>query len=67
MSALGTSFYRRRSDEGFVYLNRRASDITHPIGQFCCAVPDAVGVIQTLCIIISMLANTVEATDSNSV
>ena len=36
-----------------------SSDVTHPTGQFCCAVPDATNVIQTLCInnIISKLSN----------
>ena len=39
-------FYRLRSDNGYVYLNR------HPlVGQFCCAVPaDATDDIQTFCI-----------------
>ena len=47
------SFYRLRSDYGYVSLNRFNSDITHPVGQFCCAVPDATDVYQTLCINIS--------------
>ena len=51
--AAATSFYRLRSSEGYVYLNRLNSDITHPVGRFCCVVPDALDVIQTLCINIS--------------
>ena len=49
----GRHFYRLRSDSGFVYLNRLNSDVTHPVGQFCCAVPDATDDIQTLCVNIS--------------
>ena len=48
-----TSFNRQRNDAGTVYLNRLNSDITHPIGKFCCEVPDATNVHQTLCINIS--------------
>ena len=44
-----TSFYRLRSD-GYIYLNRLNSNITDPIGQFCCVLPDATNVYQTLCI-----------------
>ena len=51
-----TSFYRGRSNAGTVYLNRLNSDITHPVGEFCCVVPDATNVNQTLCINISKCA-----------
>jgi hypothetical protein len=46
-------FYRLRSGNGFVYLNRLNPDVTDPVGQFCCAIPDATNIIQTLCINIS--------------
>ena len=42
-----TSFYRLRSD-GYIYLNRLNSSITHPVGQFCCELPDATYTYQTL-------------------
>ena len=49
----GTSFYRLRSDDGYVYLNHRNFDIARPTGLFCCVVPDATDVSQTLCVNIS--------------
>ena len=49
-----TSFYRLRSD-GYVYLNRL--NITHPVGQFCCVLPDATEIYQTLCVNLSKYAN----------
>ena len=48
-------FYRNRGDNGQVYLNRPTNnDITAetPIGRFCCEVPDATGIDQTLCVLI---------------
>ena len=51
-----TSFYRLRSD-GYVYLNRLNSNITHPVGQFCCVLPDATNTYRTLCINLSKYAN----------
>ena len=48
-----TSYYRLRGDDGTINLNRLTSDVTHPTGQFCCVVPDATDIYQTLCINIS--------------
>ena len=59
----GASFYRLRSDYGYVYLNRLNSDITHPVGQFCCVVSDATDVYQTLCINISKFYNFKSSSD----
>ena len=44
-------FYRNRRDNGEVSLNR-PSGVMSPTGQFCCQVPDAVNVTQTLCVTI---------------
>ena len=44
-----TSFYRNRGDDGTVNLNRFNDSVMMPTGRFCCVVPDATGVIQTLC------------------
>ena len=52
-----TSLYRWRNEDGTVYLSRLNSDITHPVGQFCCVVPDATDANQTLCINISEFAS----------
>ena len=52
-----TSFYSLQSD-GFVDLNRLNSNITRPVGQFCCVLPDATDVYQTLCINLSKLSYT---------
>ena len=43
------SFYRNRGDNGTVNLNRVDDSVMMPTGQFCCIVPDATGVYQTLC------------------
>lgn len=48
-----SSFYRSRSDDGVINLNRVNANITSPVGQFCCQVPDSANVLQTLCAIIS--------------
>ena len=51
-------FYRNRGDNGRVYLNRPTNNnITAltPTGRFCCEVPDATGVNQTLCVLIGKL------------
>ena len=45
-----TTFYRNRGDDGTVNLNRLNSDVMMPTGRFCCVVPDATGVDQTLCV-----------------
>ena len=44
-----TTFYRNRGDDGTVNLNRLNSDVMMPTGRFCCVVPDATGVDQTIC------------------
>ena len=46
-------FFRNRRDGGTVHLNRFRNSIMSPTGKFCCKVPDAAGVNQTLCAIIS--------------
>ena len=51
-----TSFYRLRSG-GYVYLNRLNSNITHPVGKFCCVLPDTTDIYQTLCVNLSKYAN----------
>ena len=43
-----TVFYRNRGDDGTVNLNRVNSNIMSPTGQYCCQVPDANTVTQTL-------------------
>ena len=40
-AATTLNFYRNRGDDGTVNLNRLNSNITSPIGLFCCMVPDA--------------------------
>ena len=49
ISGSTTSFYRNRGDDGTVNLNRVDDSVMMPTGQFCCIVPDATGVDQTLC------------------
>ena len=44
-----TSFSRNRGDDGTVNLNRLNSDVMMPTGRFCCVVPDATSVDQTVC------------------
>ena len=44
-----TSFYRNRGSNGSVNLNRLHSRVLSPSGSFCCVVPDALDVDQTLC------------------
>ena len=44
-----TTFYRNRGDDGTVNLNRLNNGVTMPTGLFCCVVPDATGVDQTVC------------------
>ena len=44
-----TSFYRNREDSGEVNLFRLNSDVMEPTGEFCCVVPDATGLVQTVC------------------
>ena len=44
-----TTFYRSRGDEGTVNLNRLNTSVTSPTGQFCCEVPNASDIVQTVC------------------
>ena len=43
------TFYRSRHNDGTVNLNRLKNDIMMLTGKFCCVVPDADDVNQTLC------------------
>ena len=47
---MATTFYRNRGDDGTVSLTRLNHDVMMPTGLFCCEVPDASDVNQTLCI-----------------
>ena len=51
-----TSFYRTRGD-GAVNLNRLNTNVFMPTGLFCCVVPDALNVTQTICARICELVN----------
>ena len=42
-------FYRNRGDDGTVNLNRAMYKDVPPTGLYCCRVPDAADVYQTLC------------------
>ena len=57
----GALFYRTRSDEGLVLLHRRNRNIiitaSSTSGLFCCVLPDASGVTQTLCIGLLLTGN----------
>ena len=44
-----TTFFRRRSDNGTITLNRLNSDVMMPTGRFCCVVPDATSTNVTVC------------------
>ena len=46
-------FFRNRGDSGTVHLNRFRNSVMSPTGKFCCEVPNAAGVNQTLCAILS--------------
>ena len=51
-----TTFDRNRGrDDGTVNLNRLSTDVMSPIGLFCCVVPDANDVSQTVCATISKI------------
>ena len=45
-----TEFYRDRNNNGEINLYRVSSDVMSPAGRFCCRVPDASGVEQTVCV-----------------
>ncbi len=53
-----SSFYRSRSDNGVINLNRDNANITSPEGWFCCEVLDAANMFQNLCAYISELFST---------
>ena len=50
ISTTTTTFYRNRGDDGTVNLNRLNDNVTMPTGRFCCELPDAADVLQTLCV-----------------
>lgn len=51
-----TTFYRNRGyDDGTVNLNHVSPDVLSPTGRFCCVVPDANDISQTVCVIISKI------------
>ena len=55
-TASPTTFYRNRGrDDGTVNLNRVNTEVMSPTGLFCCVVPDATDVMQTVCANISEL------------
>jgi hypothetical protein len=51
-----SSFYRSRSDNGVINLNRVHTNIIIPVGQFCCQVPDSANVLRNICAYISELS-----------
>ena len=55
LSSGATTFFRSRGDDGTVNLNRVSSDVLMPTGQYCCVVPDAIGVNQRACVMLSEL------------
>ena len=57
-----TTFYRSRGDDGTVNLNRVNNDVVMPTGQYCCVVPDATGVMQWACAMISEILHNLIAT-----
>ena len=57
-----TTFYRNRGDDGTVNLNRVNNDVVIPTGQYCCVVPDATGVMQWACAMISELLHNLTCT-----
>lgn len=50
----GATIYRTRGHDGTVSLNRRKDSGLSVGGLFCCIVPDAVGIEQTLCANVGM-------------
>ena len=48
----GGDFYRNRGDR-VVRLNRRNNAIT-PVGEYCCEVPDASGINQSVCVNVTL-------------
>ena len=51
------SFYRNRGDDGTVNLNQVDDSVMMPTGQFCCIIPDATEVYQTVCASIGECSN----------
>jgi hypothetical protein len=54
-ATMATAFYRNRGVDRTVNLNR-LNNVVMPTGLFCCEVPDADGVDQTVCAEIGMSA-----------
>ena len=50
-TGVSQEFGRDRSNNGEINLYRRDSDVMSPTGKFCCRVPDASGVEQTVCVL----------------
>ena len=48
-SAAGYNFYRSRTDNQTIYLNRR-NNVQTPTGAFCCKLPDNNDMNHTLCV-----------------
>ena len=53
IESYGGDFYRNRGDQ-VVHLNRRNNAIM-PVGEYCCEVPDASGINQSVCVNITLL------------
>ena len=51
----GRLYTSRGHNDGRVILNHFNSTATYPTGQFCCVVPDVMGINQTLCVNICKL------------
>ena len=51
-SSGATMFGRIREDDGRVNLNRVSDNVIMPTGQYCCVVPDAIGMMQWACAIV---------------
>ena len=49
-TSVSQEFGRDRSNNGEINLYRGKSDVMSPTGRFCCRVPDASGVEQTVCV-----------------
>ena len=54
-------FYRNRSDEGIVRLNRRNHNADYSTGLFCCVLPDASNRSHTLCIGLLLIGGTLNS------
>ena len=50
INAGAVAFHRNRDNNGNVNLLRVSSDVMSPTGNFCCVVPDATNMNQTVCV-----------------